>query len=104
LDKIQSQDVFLGVKLHSIVFSFCVYTPALAIEYQPKIRDFMSTMDMNDYMFRSDSLSVDELYHKINAMYSDIEAIQKKQFEECQEYRGKIIGFRDDVYRYIGLA
>ncbi len=52
LNAVEGLDVFLGVKLHSVITAFCVYTPAIMVGYQPKCLDFMRTMGMERLHFR----------------------------------------------------
>ena len=42
----ESRDVFIGEKLHSVALACCAYTPSIMLEYQPKCRDFMTSLDL----------------------------------------------------------
>jgi len=97
LKKLEDQDLFVGVKLHSVIAACCAYTPAIMIGYQPKCYDFMKTMGLEDHFFRSDRFEVDEIYGKINLMYKDIATIQKKQFEACKLFKERLQNFGDRI-------
>ena len=97
LSEIEKQDLFVGVKLHTVVSAFCVYTPAIMIGYQPKCFDFMKTMDAEDYHFRSDMIQAKDLYNKISEMYTDKDCLRKKQFETCKMFKNKILSYRDSI-------
>lgn len=99
LSEIEKQDLFVGVKLHTVVSAFCVYTPAIMIGYQPKCYDFMKTMDAEDYHFRSDMIKENDLYNKILEMYDDRDRLRKKQFEICKIFKTKLFSYRDMILR-----
>ena len=81
LDELEAQDLFVGVRLHTVIGACCVYTPAIMIGYQPKCLDFMRTMDLEEYHVRTDRLDLDQLIAMIRTMSGQLESIQRKQFE-----------------------
>jgi polysaccharide pyruvyl transferase WcaK-like protein len=103
LDEIAGQDLFVGVKLHTVIAACCVYTPAIMLGYQPKCLDFMRTMDMEAYHIRTDRLDLDHLIEMIRFMSGDLESIQKRQFESVQLFRGRLLEYRDRVLESIGM-
>jgi hypothetical protein len=102
LDELAAHDLFVGVKLHTVIASCCVYTPAIMIGYQPKCLDFMRTMDLEAYHIRADRLNLDHLIDMIRMMSGDLESIQRRQFESTQSFRCRLFDFRDQVLRSIG--
>ncbi|MFD2698602.1 polysaccharide pyruvyl transferase family protein [Mesonia sediminis] len=81
LSFLESLDVFVGQRLHSIIFSACVGTPFHALEYEPKISDFIYTTGLTSaYKTKVDNLSVDEILLKINHLYSNLDYEQQKLF------------------------
>jgi hypothetical protein len=102
-DAIAAQDLFVGVKLHTVIAACCVQTPAIMIAYQPKGIDFMRTMDLEAQLIRSDELDVDRLMALIQATLADSERIRRHEFDQCQEFRNRLLGFRDRVYRSVGV-
>lgn len=97
----EEQDIFIGVKLHTVILAFCAYTPSLMIAYQPKCYDFMQTMEMNDFILRCDVINPEDILQKINFLYEHTEEIQKLQFIKCREFKQKQLDFRDQVYRVV---
>lgn len=79
---LESMDVFLGQRLHSVIFSSTVFTPFHALEYEPKTSDFLNTLGLNDYLTRVDELDVNAIFDKINALYSQIENEQQVLFDK----------------------
>jgi hypothetical protein len=103
LDELAAQDLFVGVKLHTVIAACCVYTPAIMLGYQPKCLDFMRTMDLEEYHTRTDRLDLDHLIDMIRMMSGDLESIQRRQFESTQLFRGRLLDFRDRVLESIGM-
>jgi len=103
-DVLAAQDLFVGVKLHSVIAACCVHTPAIMIGYQPKCTDFMRTMGLERYLIRTDALQLDELMALIEDVSADPEPIRRKQFEQSQYYRARLLDFRDRVLASIGAA
>lgn len=104
LDEVAAQDLFVGVKLHSVIAACCVCTPAIMIGYQPKCTEFMRTMGLERYLIRTDALKIDELMALIEDVSTDPELIRRKQFEQAQYYRARLLDFRDRVLASIGAA
>lgn len=85
LDFLESLDVFVGQRLHSIIFASSVSTPFYALEYEPKTKDFLETINMNGYGVQVDRLEVKSVFDKINTIYSNIDAEQSKLFTRMVE-------------------
>jgi hypothetical protein len=103
-DVIAAQDIFVGIKLHSVIVACCVHTPAIMVGYQPKCTDFMRTMDLEPYLIRTDALELDGLMALIAEVSADSEAIRRKQFERSLVFRSRILDFRDRVLASAGVA
>lgn len=58
--------VFIGQKLHSVVFSSAVYVPCLMLEYQPKCADFQASLNREAFTVRTDVIKIDELLDKVD--------------------------------------
>jgi polysaccharide pyruvyl transferase WcaK-like protein len=78
-------DVFIGQRLHSIVFSSITYTPFHAIEYESKTSDFLFSLGLEGYSSRTDDLKLDVVLNKINYIYQNIEEEQEKLFNLCKK-------------------
>ncbi|WP_169630269.1 polysaccharide pyruvyl transferase family protein [Flavobacterium humi] len=78
LSFIESMDIFLGQRLHSIIFAANTGTPFHAIEYEPKTSDFLLTTGFEGYTTRTDALDVEEALQRISALYASINQEQQK--------------------------
>jgi hypothetical protein len=94
---IAAQDLFVVIKMHSVIVACCVQTPAIMVGYQPKCTDFMRTMDLESYLIRTDALELDGLMALIAEVSADSEAIRRKQFERSLAFRSRLLDFRDRV-------
>lgn len=101
LARLEAQDIFVGVKLHTVIAACCVYTPAVMIGYQPKCYDFMATTGLERFFIRADQLEADHLIGMIENMYCDLESIQQEQFTRCQAFKRKQIDFRSRIVRHV---
>ncbi len=54
-------EVVVGERLHATVMAAAAGTPALALEYRPKLRDFMSSIDREALALRVDRLTAADL-------------------------------------------
>lgn len=84
-------DVFLGMRLHSIIFSALKSTPFYAIEYEQKTSDFLQSIGLEDRQVRTDVLNVDKVFFEINDMYDNLEEQQDKLFILVNEAKSKQI-------------
>jgi polysaccharide pyruvyl transferase WcaK-like protein len=50
-------DVFTGVRLHAAVVAAAAHVPAIALEYQPKCRDFQASIGRERWLVRTDELT-----------------------------------------------
>jgi hypothetical protein len=46
-------DLFIGQKLHSTIIALMNRIPSIMVEYRPKCRDFMKSLDLEDYVIRT---------------------------------------------------
>lgn len=78
---LENLDVFLGQRLHSVIFAAITYTPFYAIEYESKTSDFLKTLGIHGVSLRTDHLDVEKVLDMINVLYSNIEVEQNKLFK-----------------------
>lgn len=54
IEKARRMTLFVGMKLHATILAICACVPSLMIEYRPKCRDFMQSINQDDAIIRSD--------------------------------------------------
>jgi polysaccharide pyruvyl transferase WcaK-like protein len=100
----RSVDLFVGLKLHSVVLAHCAYVPALMIEYRPKCADYMASLGLEDLTFRSDRLDVDELYEAIHDLRQNRRDHQEALFTRIGSLRDSQKAFAEVMTDFIGRA
>jgi Polysaccharide pyruvyl transferase len=60
--------VVLGERLHSVVMSVAAHTPCVAVEYRPKLRDFMRSLDREKLALRPDRGTAAELRNAVTSL------------------------------------
>lgn len=83
--------VFVGFKLHASLLAFCSYVPTIALEYRPKVRDFMASVDCESRCLRTDTLDADELTAQIVRAHECRKDIQEKQADRSLALRDKLL-------------
>ncbi len=69
-------DVFVGQKLHSVVLAHCVHTPAYALEYRPKCREYMVSVGQEHLVMRTDALDLERVLHEVDLLRDDTVEMQ----------------------------
>lgn len=52
-----SADLVIGERLHAVILAAATDTPFVALEYRPKVRDFMRSVGREDAMIRTDEMA-----------------------------------------------
>jgi polysaccharide pyruvyl transferase WcaK-like protein len=81
LSFLENLDVFVGQRLHSIIFAAATFTPFHAIEYESKTSDFLQSVRLEDYSTRTDNLDVNKIIEKINFLYNNSDEEQFKLYK-----------------------
>jgi hypothetical protein len=80
-------DVFIGEKLHSVVFAAITFTPLIMVEYRPKCFDFMSSIGLDNCNIRTDIVQAKWLFNKLKEVYSRGEEMQDRLYAQVTKYR-----------------
>ncbi len=95
LDFVRSCQVVVGEKLHSLVFSAATHTPFVSLEYRPKCREFIETMDFNDFNLRTDELTTDKIIGKLLDLLDSWDDMHELLQFKVRNYRQRLRGFAD---------
>jgi len=81
LSLINSMNLLIGVRLHSLIFAAVVKTPIIGISYDPKIDYFLHELEMNALFdiknFNADILKK-EMHNKLNCSNGEIKHFESK--------------------------
>lgn len=101
LEFFEGIDVFIGQRLHSVIFSAITYTPFYAIEYESKTSDFLLTLGYENRSMRTDNLDLAVLLKRINEIYENIEQEQQKLFELCAKANKEQQSYVKELLSYV---
>lgn len=87
LDFLRACDVFVGVKLHSVVLAHCAYTPAFMLEYRPKCTDYMRSVGQERFLMRTDELDLERALEGLRRLADDSTRIQRQLEARIGDYR-----------------
>jgi len=78
----------LGMRLHSIIFATIVNVPFIAIDYDPKVKNYVYSLDLPDLLVKINQLTINNIDYKLK--YINIHKkticsklkVKSKQFEQ----------------------
>ena len=79
IERLQGYDLVIGERLHSLVLSAGCGVPCIGIEYSPKCRDFMESLDMERFCIDHATLSADTLIAAIDEVNSNRADLNRTQ-------------------------
>jgi len=77
LKEFSQLDLFIGVRLHSLIFALLNQIPLLALSYDPKIEGLMSELDYLPLM-KLEALEVETAVEKLEYIFSERYTLRKK--------------------------
>jgi len=98
LEHVHGQDIFVGVKLHSVILSLCSLTPSFMLAYQPKCNEVMQGAGLSDFLLSIKDFSASDLFGRVKNVYEDLLFNQQKVFEACQKVKNSLIFFRQNLF------
>lgn len=69
----QQSEFIIGMRLHSILTAIKIETPFIAINYAPKVENFLTYAKLNHYLLDTDDLRLKEHYSSLQKNFSQIE-------------------------------
>src|SRR5699024_4471973 len=100
IDEISTAQLFIGMRLHGLVFSSICNTPFIGLSYDPKVSIFAKEQEQV-YFDDLNKITYELLVDEFNNVYSNIEDYRSKLERNTEE----ILGFNHvhkDVLEYIG--
>ena len=84
LNFLESVDLYVGERLHGVLFSACVSTPFFGLAYQPKTLDFLDSINLTEFCEKVDRIELFSLFDKINEIYKDKISVQNLIFNNMK--------------------
>jgi polysaccharide pyruvyl transferase WcaK-like protein len=83
-------EVVVAHKLHAAILAAAVATPAIALEYRPKCRDFQESVGRGEYVMRTDALDTAVLIEWIERITAEREAQSAALARAVAGYRERL--------------
>jgi len=83
------QDMFIGVKLHSVILAHCALTPAVMLAYQPKCTQYMESVNMQACTLQTNHLSETSILGALDAARSAAADIRARLTERFSFYAAR---------------
>ncbi|MFW5897638.1 MAG: polysaccharide pyruvyl transferase CsaB [Halanaerobium sp.] len=90
-------DLFVGVRLHSLIFALLNKVPLLALSYDPKIEGLMADLDYLP-LIKLEDLKADQAAEKLEAVFAEryslrrkIEQFLKEKKSEADDFAGLVL-------------
>jgi polysaccharide pyruvyl transferase WcaK-like protein len=77
-------NLYVGERLHGVLFSACVSTPFFGLAYQPKTLDFLDSINLTEFCEKVDRIELFSLFDKINEIYKDKISVQNLIFNNMK--------------------
>ena len=68
LPHIEACEAFVGQRLHSVVMASACGVPSIALEYQPKARDFQMSINREDWVIATSDVSAGQLFSLVQEL------------------------------------
>lgn len=94
--------VLLGEKLHALAMGAVTGTPFLAWEYQPKVRDFCASLDMEKLVLSTKFREVTGTKRRLEDLAQQGDAVAKELLQSTAVRRRSILEFASELRRWAG--
>lgn len=71
--------LFIGMRMHSLIFATILNKPVISLNYSPKVRGFMNQLQLEEFSYDLDTLSNDTIYLAVNNIFLNVGKYQKLQ-------------------------
>jgi hypothetical protein len=89
LNLISNCKIFIGEKLHSLVFSAAANTPFIGLAYAPEHFDFADSVGFSKFTMPTTEITAEKIMDLFTDLIDNYETIQGKLASRVNEYRGK---------------
>lgn len=96
-EELQKCSLFIGQKLHATIMACMLRIPSIMIEYQPKCRDFMASIDMERWVVKTSECKPDYILGLIDALQSHCETIQSTINSHVVSYKDTQIRIASEI-------
>jgi polysaccharide pyruvyl transferase WcaK-like protein len=87
LARFRDYDMVIGQRLHSLVCSVAAGVPVVALEYRPKVSDFMESVGLEWFSLRTDRVTAGSLLERVEFINSNYASHQSQITGTAARYR-----------------
>jgi polysaccharide pyruvyl transferase CsaB len=93
--------LIIGMRFHSIVFATMMNKPFLAIDYDPKVKYFVNSLDIPELLINLNQLTVKIIDNKLKYIRINKERIQSSLYEKKEQFEQKAYCNTQQLYQLI---
>jgi polysaccharide pyruvyl transferase WcaK-like protein len=97
LEAVAECSLFVGMKLHATILAICAGLPTLAIRYDPKIDDFLASVDALSESVPTSVLSEDGLAPRIIRLSECSSDVRNRQWRSSRELARTFLDYVDTI-------
>ena len=97
LNLLSTCKIFIGEKLHSLVFSAATSTPFIGLAYAPSHFDFVESVGFSKFTIPTTKITAEKILELFDEILNNYEKIQDRLSISVNEYREKQIRFADKI-------
>jgi polysaccharide pyruvyl transferase WcaK-like protein len=90
MDEVARCTVVVGERLHAVVLAAGAGVPAVMVEYQPKCRDFMASIDRSEWCVRTDEITAANVLERVEALAVDRDVHAARIDDAVNVLRGRL--------------
>lgn len=83
-------ELLIGSRLHSIILACSMFTPVIAINYSPKVKDFMTQIKQEDKIIYFGNFTEQAFKQKINEVWDNRLEIRKELKRDVNKLKSRI--------------
>jgi polysaccharide pyruvyl transferase WcaK-like protein len=87
MDAVSLTNIFVGMKLHAVALATCAYVPSVMLEYNPKCRDYMDSINQSEFTLRTDNFTSQQVWDMVENLLAKRSYISKSLFEVITGFR-----------------
>lgn len=93
--------LMVGMRLHSIIFSTMADIPFIALNYDPKVKNFVESLDLSDLLLELDDTSLKNFKEKIKYVRENDDKIKKILSEKAKILEERAFSNNDLVFKFL---
>jgi len=93
--------LMVGVRLHSIIFSSMVNVPFIALNYDPKVKNFVEDLGLSELLLELDGISLKNIKDKIKYIRENNDKIKEILSKKVKILEEKALSNNDLVFKFL---